>query len=470
MSAIPLEASARPSPTSGAAARPRHRVVIVGGGFGGLRAARALRHLPVDVTVIDRTNHHLFQPLLYQVATGVLSPGQIAPALRSLFRDAPNTRTLLGEVTGFDLENRLVHAIAERELALPYETLIVAAGSTDSYFGHDEWSRFAPGMKTLDDANRLRTRILAAFELAEQAKSPEREAWLTFAVVGAGPTGVELAGQIAVLANRILRGEYRSIDTTRAHILLLDAAPVVLPPFAGKLQARAERDLRELGVDVQLGASAIQVDEGGLEVEGEGGRRRIEARTVIWAAGVRASPLAAELAASSGAEVGRGGRLSVEPDLTLPGYPEVFAIGDMVALPGVPGTAQPAIQEGKYVARAIERRLKGLSWPRFKYRALGSMATIGRTRAVAEIFGVKVAGFLAFLIWGVVHLAYLIGWGNRVEALSRWAWALVARNRRERLISAVSIVPEETAEAELEAWRERARRATADREAPSVGG
>ncbi len=432
-------------------------MVIVGGGFGGVRAAKALGRAPVDVTLIDRTNHHLFQPLLYQVATGVLSAGQIAPALRTMFRGSPSVRTLLAEVTGFDLDKRVVHAVAAHEIEVPYDTLIVAAGATDSYFGHDEWARDAPGMKSLDDANRIRTRILAAFELAEQAETPEeRNAWLTFVVVGAGPTGVELAGQIAVLANRILRGEYRSIDPARARILLLDAAPSVLQTFPEKLRRRAERDIRKLGIDVQLGATAVQIDDNGMEVEDGDGRRHITAKTVIWAAGVSASPLAAALAENSGAEVGRGGRISVEPDLSLPGRPEVFAIGDMIAVDKVPGTAQPAIQEGKYVAEVIRQRLAGGTPPApFKYRDLGSMAVIGRTHAVADIFGLKVSGAPAFFVWGVIHLAYLVGWGNRFGALARWMWTLLARTRRERLISTVSAVPSEVAEAELDAWRER---------------
>jgi NADH:ubiquinone reductase (H+-translocating) len=434
-----------------------HRVVIVGGGFGGLRAAKHLSRLPVEVTVIDRTNHHLFQPLLYQVATGVLSAGQIAPALRSLFRDTSSVRTLLGEVTGFDLDGRVVHAVGERELELSYDTLIVAAGSIDSYFGHEEWERHAPPMKTLEDARLVRTRILSAFEMAEEVESEEeREAWLTFVVVGAGPTGVELAGQISVLANLILRGEYRSIDPARARIVLLDGAPSVLPTFADRLGRRARRDLAELGIEVQLEALAVDIDENGIEVEDAGGRRRIEARTVIWAAGVQASPLTAALAEQSGAKTGPGGRLSVEPDLTLPGRPEVFAIGDMIAIQDVPGTAQPAIQEGKYVARVIESRLRGDPPPRpFKYRDLGSMATIGRTRAVADILGLKLSGPIAFVIWGAVHLAYLIGWGSRLEALGRWTWALFARARRERLISVASMVPGEVVQAEADARRTR---------------
>ncbi|HEX6903839.1 MAG TPA: NAD(P)/FAD-dependent oxidoreductase [Thermoanaerobaculia bacterium] len=440
----------------------RHRVVIVGGGFGGVRAAKALSRIPgVEITLVDRTNHHLFQPLLYQVATGVLSPGQVAPALRSLFRRRRGVRVLLAEVRSFDLQNRIVHAISEHDLELPYDTLIVAAGATHSYFGHDEWSQFAPGMKTLDDANRLRTRILSAFELAEQAENDaERDAWLTFAIVGAGPTGVELAGQVAVLARRILRDEYRTIDTNRARILLLDAVPTVLGPFPEKLRKRAERDLRDMGVEPQLGAMVVNIDEDGLDVKEGDVTRRIHAKTVVWAAGVKASPLAAALAQGAGGDVDRAGRLMVDPDLTLPGHSEVFAIGDMIALKDVPGTAQPAIQEGKYVARVVAARLAGKpAPPPFEYNDLGTMAVIGRTRAVAEIFGWKVAGFLAFLIWGVIHLAYLIGWGNRFEAVVRWMWTILARNRRERLISIVSLVPEETARAEIEAWRERHREA-----------
>jgi NADH:ubiquinone reductase (H+-translocating) len=440
----------------------RHRVVIVGGGFGGIRAAKHLSRLPgVDVTLVDRTNHHLFQPLLYQVATGVLSPGQVAPALRSLFRRRRSVRVLLAEVRRFDLENRIVYAVSEHDLELPYDTLIVAAGATHSYFGHDEWAQFAPGMKTLDDANRLRTRILAAFEMAEQAQDPaERDAWLTFAIVGAGPTGVELAGQVAVLAKRILRDEYRTIDTGRARILLLDAVPTVLGPFPEKLRQRAERDLRDMGVEPQLGAMVVNIDEDGLDVKSGDSTRRIAAKTVVWAAGVKASPLAGELAKASGAATDRAGRIQVGPDLSLPGHPEVFAIGDMITLQDVPGTAQPAIQEGKYVARVVAARLAGKpAPPPFKYNDLGTMAVIGRTRAVAEVFGWKVGGFIAFLIWGVIHLAYLVGWGNRFEAVVRWLWTIVARNRRERLISIVSLVREETARAELEAWRERHREA-----------
>jgi NADH:ubiquinone reductase (H+-translocating) len=435
---------------------PRHRVVIVGGGFGGVRAAKALEHADADVTLIDRTNHHLFQPLLYQVATGVLSPGQIAPALRSLFRRQPNVRVLLAEVDDIDLERRVVQARAIDTIDVPYDTLIVAAGATHSYFGHDEWAEIAPGMKNLDDANRLRSRVLGAFELAEQESDPvKRQAWLTFAIVGAGPTGVELAGQIALLATRVLRGEYRHIDPASARVVLLDAVPTVLAPFPDSLRGRAKRDLQQLGVDVKLETPVTEIDAGGVVLGDGANARRLDARTVIWAAGVKASELGQMLAERGGAETDRAGRLHVEADLTLRGHPEVFAVGDMIALPGVPGTAQPAIQEGKYAAEVVQARLAERKPPKpFKYRDLGMMAVIGRTDAVADIFGrIRVGGFPAFLIWGVVHLAYLVGWGNRYEAVARWLWTILARNRRERLISLVSLVSEQTAREQLDETR-----------------
>jgi NADH:ubiquinone reductase (H+-translocating) len=452
-----------------------HRVVVVGGGFGGVRAARALRKLPVEVTLLDRTNHHLFQPLLYQVATGVLSPGQIAPALRSLFRGDANVRVLLAEVTGFDLERRVVHAIAEHAIAVPYDTLIVAAGSTHSYFGNDEWADVAPGMKSLDDANRLRSRILGAFELAEQAQDPlERAAWLTFVVVGAGPTGVELAGQIAVLARRVLRHEYRAIDPRDARIVLVDGADAVLPAFHEELSDRARRDLGDLGVDVQLSAMAVGVDHDGIDLRCGDTLQRIDAKTIVWAAGVQASPLASALGAASGAEVDRAGRIRVEPDLSVPGHPEVFAIGDMALVPGVPGVAQGAMQEADHVAKVVRARLRGTEPPApFRYRDKGTMATIGRTRAVAQVARLRLTGFPAFVLWGFVHLAYLVGWGNRLEAVARWMWTLLARNRRERLISVVSLVSPEEGRAEIEALRrrgaERLERRAAEAERPAAG-
>jgi NADH:ubiquinone reductase (H+-translocating) len=434
-----------------------HRVVIVGGGFGGTRATKGLENAPVEITLIDRTNHHLFQPLLYQVATGVLSAGQIAPALRGMFRSQQNVRVLLGAVTGIDLERRTVRMIAEDEHEVPYDTLIVATGATHSYFGHEEWERLAPGMKTLDDASRVRSRILGAFELAEQKTDPaEREAWLTFAVVGAGPTGVELAGQIALLAHRVLRRDYRHIDPSKSKVLLFDATPHVLGEFPESLSLHAANDLRRLGVDVQLQAPVTEIDADGLTVGSGEDSRHIAAKTVIWAAGVKASPLAGEIGKASGAEVDRAGRLHVQPDLTLPGHPEVFAVGDTIKIPGVPGTAQPAIQEGKYVARVVRARLEGRPAPGpFKYFNLGTMAAIGRTSGIADLFGrIRLAGPVAFFIWGVVHLAYLVGWGNRYEAVARWLWTILARNRRERLISIVSLVSDETALRELQEMRE----------------
>jgi NADH dehydrogenase len=430
----------------------RHQVVIVGGGFGGVRAAKALSRLPIDITLIDRHNHHLFQPLLYQVATGVLSPGQIAPVLRSMFRREPNVRVLQAEVDGFDLERRIVNGVAEHEVEVPYDTLIVAAGATHSYFGREEWSAHAPGMKSLDDAHRLRSRLLGAFELAEQAGShAEREAWLTFVIVGAGPTGVELAGQVGILAHRILPAEFRTIDTTSAKIVLLDAAPTILGPFPPVLQRRAGRDLQALGVDVETSVRATHIDADGIDVVNAADEaRRIRSKTVMWAAGVEASPLAGVLAEAAGAETDRAGRLLVAHDCTVPGHPEVFAIGDIASLRGVPGVAQPAIQEGNYVAELIAARLTGTPAPGpFRYKDKGAMAIVGRTHAVAQIGRFRLAGLPAFLTWGIVHLAFLVGWGNRFEAVTRWMWTLIARNRRERLISHVSLVHDETARAHL---------------------
>jgi NADH:ubiquinone reductase (H+-translocating) len=438
--------------STGGAAASAHRVVIIGGGFGGVRAAQALSGAGAQIALIDRTNHHLFQPLLYQVATGVLSPGQIAPALRSMFRHRPDVEVLLAEAEDVDLDRRVVRAHGVERVEIPYDTLILAVGATHSYFGHDDWAEIAPGMKTLDDADRLRSRILGAFEMAEQETDPAAQrAWLTFAIVGAGPTGVELAGQISLLARRVLRGEYRHIDTASARVMLLDATSEVLGPFAASLRARAKRDLERLGVEVRLEAPVTEIDTHGVVIGGDDGPHRLEARTVIWAAGVKASGLGPLLAQRSGTPMDRSGRLRLEPDLTLPGHPEVFAVGDMISLPHVPGTAQPAIQAGKYVAGVIRARLSGgKPPPPFRYRDLGMMAVIGRSQAVADLFGrVRVGGFPAFMIWGLVHLAYLVGWGNRFEAVTRWMWTILARNRRERLISMASLAGDESAQEEL---------------------
>jgi NADH:ubiquinone reductase (H+-translocating) len=418
----------------------RHRVVVVGGGFGGLNVVRALAHADVDVTVVDRTNHHLFQPLLYQVAAGILPPGLIAPALRSVIKKQGNARALLADVHDLDLERRLVHAEGPdgRPLELPYDSLVVAAGATHSYFGRDEFAQYAPGMKTIEDARHLRDQILLAFEMAELSTDPaERAEWLTFVVIGAGPTGVELVGQVAELAHTVLPRDYRSIDTREARILLLEGAPSVLPPFAEKLQAYTHKRLEKMGVEIHTGTLAVGMDDRSVTVKGPDGEETIRTRTRIWAAGVAASPLAALLGRSSGAQTDRAGRIEVNPDCTLPGHPEVFAIGDMVSLNKLPGIAQPAMQEGKYVGKLIKSRLSGdQNVEPFKYFDKGSMATIGYKSAVADAFGMKVTGFLAYVMWGFIHVLYLIGWGNRLGTLYTWLRALVfTKNRGHRIIT-----------------------------------
>jgi NADH dehydrogenase len=417
----------------------RHRVVIIGAGFGGLFAARILRRAPVDVTVIDRTNHHVFQPLLYQVATGVLSEGDIAPPTRDVLRRQKNTRVLLGEVAHIDLATHEV--VAERlgqRSRVAFDTLIVAAGAAQSYFGHDEFALHAPGMKTIDDALELRGRIFGAFEMAElDAEVARRDAWLTFAIVGAGPTGVELAGQIAELSRRALKGNYRAFDPKVARIILLEAGDTVLAPFPESLQRRTRKDLERLGVEVRLGTRVTGVDVGGLDLEDhDGSMGRIEAFTKVWAAGVQASPLGAILGEQSGAEVDRAGRVSVLPDCTLPGHPEVFVVGDLMSLDRLPGLAEVAMQSGVHVARTIVRRLNGDTKERpFRYRDLGTMATISRFRAVVSIGRLRVAGFVGWVMWLVVHLVFLTGFKNRFAAVLSWGVAFLGRGRRQRTIT-----------------------------------
>ncbi len=415
-------------------------MVVVGGGFGGVRATRALAGADVDITIVDRTNHHLFQPLLYQVATGILPDGLIAPALRSMVRKQANTRVVLAEAQHLDLGGRVVHALAPdgQKLTLPYDSLVVATGCTDAYFGHDEWSVFAPGLKTLEDARHLRSHILSAFEMAELATDPaEQAAYLTFAVIGAGPTGVEMAGQVAELAHEALPREYRSAVTTEAKILLIEAGPEVLAAFAPKLQRYTRRRLKRMGVDVLLNTAAQAMDQSSVTVKSPDGSRRIPARTKIWAAGVQASPLAAMLAGATGAGTDRAGRVAVRPDCSLPGHPEVFAIGDMAWLNDLPGVAQPAIQEGTYVGRLIRARLAGKTGMKpFAYRDKGSMATIGHLSAVTDSFGMKFTGVVGYTMWGFVHVLYLIGWGNRLGAIFNWARALTfTKNRAHRTIT-----------------------------------
>ena len=418
----------------------RHRVVVVGGGFGGLNATRALAGTDADITVVDRTNHHLFQPLLYQVAAGILPPGLIAPALRAVIKKQTNARALLAEVMSIDLANREVCTEAPdgRPLTLSYDTLVVAGGATHSYFGKDEFAKYAPGMKTIEDARYLRDRVLSAFEMAELSTDPqERAELLTFVVIGAGPTGVELVGQIAELAHTVLVRDYRSFDTSDARIILLEGAPNVLPPFDKRLQEYTRRQLEEMGIEIHLNTLAVDMDDNSVTVKGPNGNETIRCRTRIWAAGVAASPLAKVLADQSGAETDRAGRILVNPDCTVPGHPEVFAIGDMISLNKLPGVAQPALQEGKYVGKVIRARLAGKRAPGpFKYFDKGNMATIGYRSAVADAFGIKVTGILAYLMWAFIHVAYLVGWGNRLGTMYTWARALVyTKNRGHRIIT-----------------------------------
>ena len=417
----------------------RHRIVVVGGGFGGLPACRYLGKLPVDVTLIDRRNHHLFQPLLYQVATGILAPGQVAPALRHVLRRDKNVTVELAEVTGFDLERRVVHATRPLgdAVEVPYDSLIVAAGVTQSYFGHDEFARYAPGMKTIDDALELRRRIFGAFEMAETARDPEEQSeWLTAVVVGAGPTGVELAGQIRELAARSLSREFRTFDPTKMRVILLDAGKQPLATFGDHLSTKARKQLEDLGVELLMNARVTDIDEFGVEYATDDGKERIATRTVVWAAGVQASPLAAKLAEAAGAETDRIGRINVEPDLTLPNHPEVFAVGDMAALNNLPGVAEVAMQGSLHAANTIRRRLLGDDEKvPFTYRDLGSVAAIGRFRAIFSWRRIRMSGFPAWVVWLFVHLAFLNGFASRASTLFRWARSMVGRARAERVIS-----------------------------------
>jgi NADH dehydrogenase len=417
----------------------RHRIVVVGGGFGGLPACRYLGKMPVDVTLIDRRNHHLFQPLLYQVATGILAPGQVAPALRHVLRRDKNVTVDLAEVTGFDLERRVVHATRPLgdAVEVPYDSLIVAAGVTQSYFGHDEFARYAPGMKTIDDALELRRRIFGAFEMAETARDPDEQSeWLTTVVVGAGPTGVELAGQIRELAARSFKREFRTFDPTKMRVVLLDAGKQPLATFGDNLSAKATKQLEDLGVELLMGARVTHVDEFGVEYATDDGKERIATRTVVWAAGVQASPLAAKLAAAAGAETDRIGRINVKPDLTLPNHPEVFAVGDMAALNNLPGVAEVAMQGSLHAANTIRRRLLGnKEQVPFTYRDLGSVAAIGRFRAIFSWRRIRMSGFPAWVMWLFVHLAFLNGFASRASTLFRWARSMLGRARAERVIS-----------------------------------
>jgi len=415
-----------------------HRVVIIGGGFGGLAAARALRRAPVEVTIVDRRNFHVFQPLLYQVATGGLSPADIAAAIRWIVRRQRNTTVVLGDVTDVDVTGRRVR-IEDGWLA--YDTLIVAAGAQTSFFGHPEWSRHAPGLKTIEDATEIRRRIYLAFEAAEREADPDRRAaWLTFVVIGAGPTGVELAGAIAEIAHHTLRRDFRAIDPATARVLLVDAADRVLPAYPTDLSAKCATALARLGVTVRLNEMIVDVGAREIAVRRGDHTEPIPTHTAIWAAGVRASPLGARLAEAAGASADRSGRVAVGPDLTIPGHPELFVIGDLAACAGpdgrpLLGIAPVAQQQGRYCARVIRARLRGRSADPFRYVNKGELATIGRAAAVANFGVLRFSGYPAWVLWLFVHLMYLVDFESRILVFVQWAWNYLTWNRGARLIA-----------------------------------
>ncbi|MBS2028771.1 MAG: NAD(P)/FAD-dependent oxidoreductase [Deltaproteobacteria bacterium] len=412
------------------AATARKRVVIIGGGFAGLYAARELRNTDATVTVVDRRNHHLFQPLLYQVATAALDPSQIAVPIRRILRHQKNAEVVLADVTAIDLAQKRVVLV---DGALSYDHLIVATGATHSYFGHDSWAPYSPGLKTVEDALHIRRRMLLAFEAAEREREfSRRDAWLTFVIVGAGPTGVELAGALAEISRHLLAKDFRHLGRKGARVLLVEAGPRVLASFPETLSARSQRDLEQLGVEVRTNARVTAVDGVGVTVAGE----QIPARTVIWAAGVAASPLARSL----GAPLDRAGRVLVNPDLSVPGAPDVFVAGDLAAVNApsgqpVPGVAPAAMQEGRAAAKNVKRLLEGKPTEPFVYFDKGSLATIGRARAVADIGGFKLGGFLAWFTWLVIHITYLIGFRNRLFVLASWSWTYLTYDRGSRLIT-----------------------------------
>jgi NADH dehydrogenase len=426
-----------------------HRVVVIGGGFGGINAVHHLRGAPVEVTLIDRRNFHLFQPLTYQVATGALSPGEVAYPLRAMFKNVENVHVLLAEVTGFDLESRRVlladvPGIEAAPVEVGYDTLIVAAGSSYSYFGHERWREFAAEVKTLESAIEVRSEILRAFEAAEMLTDPDaRAAEMTFVVVGAGPTGVEMAGQIGELARDTLHGDFRAIDPRTARVILVDALDRVLRDFPASLSRKAARSLEGLGVTIMLNHAVVDIDGESVTLSNaDGSTERISTRTVIWAAGVTASSLSGHLAGLAGAEVDKAGRLTVEPDLSLPGHPEVIALGDMIRVRRAdgdtvtyPGVAPVAIQQGRYAAKLVAQRLEGRTPAPFHYVDKGNVATIGRARAVAEIKFLKLSGFPAWLVWLGVHLWYLIGFQNRLLVLIKWSVSFLTHGRSARIIS-----------------------------------
>ena len=416
-----------------------HRVAIAGGGFGGLYCAQKLKGAPVDLTLVDRRNFHLFQPLLYQVATGALSPGEIASPLRVVLNRQKNTRVWMAEVTDIDAAGRRLLLAGGGELA--YDTLVLATGSSHHYFKHPEWQPLAPGLKTIEDATEIRSRILAAFEAAERETDPEaRRAFLTFVVVGAGPTGVELAGALGEIANDTLRNDFRLINPREANILLIEGGGRVLQSFPPELSAKAERQLIRLGVRTIPGAFVTDIAPDAVTVRLGPRTERIRTHTVLWAAGVQASPLGRVLAGRTGAPLDRLGRVRVNPDLSVPGHPEIFVIGDLAHCPDeagnpLPGVAPVAMQQGRYVARLIQARLKNAALPPFRYRDRGSLATIGRAAGVAHLGRLRFSGYFAWLLWLFVHLMYLVEFENRLLVLIEWAYNYITRNRGARLIT-----------------------------------
>jgi NADH:ubiquinone reductase (H+-translocating) len=422
----------------------QHHVVIIGGGFGGLSAARKLKHAPVQVTLIDRCNYHLFQPLLYQVATGSLSPANIAEPLRNILKRQANAHVLLAEATRIDAANRRVIL---SDGVIEYDTLIVAAGSSHTYFGHEEWAKYAPGLKTIDDATEMRSRILLAFEAAERESDPIKlQEWMTFVIVGGGPTGAELAGALGEIARDTLRQNFRDIDPKKTRIVLVEGADRVLPTYPSSLSEAARGMLARLGVTIRTGSIVTDIREHLVTIREGNVSEQIPTRTILWAAGVLGSPLGPLLSRDTGAPADEAGRIIVEPDLTVPGHPEIFVVGDLANFSHqtgkpLPGVAQPAIQQGKYVARAIERRLQGETIPPFHYFDKGNLAVIGRGAAVADLNRLRLSGIPAWLIWIFIHLLYIVEFQNRLLILLQWAWLYVTYDRSARLITGKSPLP-----------------------------
>lgn len=420
------------------------QVVIIGGGFGGLYTARALKHAPVHVTLVDRRNFHLFQPLLYQVATGWLSPADIASPLRAILKRQRNAQVLLAEAIAIDVAKRQV---ALTTGSLRYDTLIVATGARHHYFGHERWEQLAPGLKTIEDATEIRRRLLFAFEAAERELDAEHvRAWLTFVIVGGGPTGVELAGTLGELARDTLRHDFRHIDPAEAAIFLVEGTDRILPSYPPQLSAKAASALARLGVKVWTNAVVTDVQSEAVTLRRGAQSDSLPARTVLWAAGVQASPLGRLLASATGAELDRAGRVMVEPDLSLPGHPEIFVIGDLAHCrtqqgQPLPGVAPVAMQQGRYVAQLVQRRLQGETMPSFRYRDRGNMAIVGRAQAVADLGWLRFSGFFAWLAWLFIHLLNLVEFENRVLVTIQWAWNYFTRNRSARLITGEPVLP-----------------------------